>query len=60
MKNKILKIWIDKGIIKNEVLEKNPTPLWETACDFAKSIAKMEGSDAEKLHFANEIKKIYP
>lgn len=59
MKNKILKIWIDKGLIKNEVLYKEPSRLWRTAEGFAKAIAEMDCEDNEKIRFASDIKKIY-
>lgn len=57
--NKILRIWIDNGIIKNESLSSCPSPLWNTAKSFAKAIAEMEGSETEKISFASGITKIY-
>ena len=59
MKNKILKIWIEKGLITNEVLSKKPSNLWWTAENFAKAIAEMDCEDSEKIKFATEITKIY-
>lgn len=59
LKTKILKLWIDKGLIENESLSMNKSQLWKTAEGFAKAIVEMEGEDKEKIHFASEIKKIY-
>lgn len=59
LKNKILKIWVDNGLIKNESLSKNPSGLWNTAVDFADFIAKTDGEESEKLYFANTITKIH-
>lgn len=59
LKTKILKIWIEKGLITDESLSENKSQLWKTAEKLAKAISEMESEDKEKIHFASEITKIY-
>ena len=60
LSNKILKLWVDSKIIKNESLSPAPSDLWKTAKKFATAISKMGGSEAERISFASGITKIYP
>lgn len=59
LQNKILKIWIDKNLIKNEALSAEPSKLWQNAVSLSKLIANMQDTDdKEKLHYADSITQI--